>query len=508
MSSSTPHKGKQQQGPAGAGAPSSAAGGGAQPAGAARSGGQGAATKQPAAQSKAGGARASGADSDAGGAEHAGAQERSSSTKKAARRAAAAATELSDSAQDEAAEEEEAGTPPGTSDEEGSPSARSSSEGEEPDGDSGLAAARAQMATMAAAMAKLQADLDASNARKVARSKRAKEKKQEEEKRAGAEVFARRQPNLPLPAPLAFGEARKIGALEDWVHKVEAYFFLMGVRANSERLASLFVLVDRDVYRWWQGAQKVAGAKGAPLDTWELFTAELRANFLPVQEAKAAMGKFFDLRQAQGEDMGDYLLRAMQLYSRAQASVDNTAAMHLVMHHARRAEWPHSLGLAERAIDAGSVKTLEELRRMLQVEALAEPGKQPRGGNGQGDGSSGSSSSHHRGAYSSSGAHGRQTRRAAAVGGTDSSGGSGSEGEPSTRAAQVQNRAWGLCARCNGEGHRASECTKPDQRTCYRCQQKGHISTNCPARKEGGKEGGKPAAGAKGTQQPKNGSAK
>ena len=47
--------------------------------------------------------------------------------------------------------------------------------------------------------------------------------------------------------------------------------------------------------------------------------------------------------------------------------------------------------------------------------------------------------------------------------------------DPFTMAEKV------TCSRCNGEGHRAAECSKPFLKTCDFCKSVGHTAKLCPA---------------------------
>lgn len=289
---------------------------------------------------------------------------------------------------------------------------------------------------------------------------------------------------IVTPTPLVYSKASSSSALEEWIDGMELLFVQIDcVHDEARKLKELQLFTDRDIRRWWKGQQQQAVLDGAPINTWGAFVDVLRAQFLPQLESHQATSELINIRQHPGEAMEQYFLRATQIFARTNGSFSDGAAMRVVLDRVRRDEWRMALAVATREVQSGKVTTLNQLRAVLQREALAEPSRpQQSSGGGQ---------------HRAQGAHKRQSVRAAAIEQEDS--GTDEEDEPSSsvHAAPVAQRApsssrpsFGRCLRCKKPGHRVEECKRPDERTCFLCHKKGHECRFCPLRNK------KPSGGA------------
>ena len=293
----------------------------------------------------------------------------------------------------------------------------------------------------------------------------------------------RKQLAVNAPAVLQYDKASSSGALEDWIDGMELLFHQLGVGEDEQqtRLAEVQIYADRDVRRWWSAQREQAIVDNAPIVTWKGFLQVLRAQFLPQLESQDALNELINIRQHAGEAMSQYFLRATRLFARTNGRFADSAAMLIVLDRVRKDEWRHAFAVAQRDVQAGKITTLAQLRACLQREALAEPGKTGQRATQQ----------HH-----TTQAHAQQQRgsaqqrpqqrvRAAAAAvesGSDSDGGDRLQVAP----AQVsdETRSGGqraeMCARCKKPGHRAQQCTKPDNRKCFVCDEPGHLAAACP----------------------------
>jgi hypothetical protein len=295
----------------------------------------------------------------------------------------------------------------------------------------------------------------------------------------------RRKLTVNPPPTLAYSKASSGGALEDWIDAMEMFFARMGTPADDHaaRLEEARTSCDRDVRAWWSGQEKHAREAGAPITTWEGFLTVLRAQFLPQSEAHEATSELINIRQAQGEAMEAYFLRATRLYARTRGGFNDGAAMLIVLERARKDEWRHALAVATREVHGKKITTLAGLRACLQREALAEPGKRGQ----QGGAAAGAQQRPSGGAHKKPG-----TLKAAAAAMRAADGGNSSDeaddtaaGTKVAAAAMPPKRADNArvyCPRCKTVGHHVRDCKQPDERKCFLCNEKGHGVATCPKR--------------------------
>ena len=102
---------------------------------------------------------------------------------------------------------------------------------------------------------------------------------------------------------------------------MELLFVSLGVENDeAAKLAEIQRAADRDVRQWWRDQRAQAESDGAPIDTWARFLEILRTQFLPQLEVHKATSELINIRQAPGEAMEMYFLRATRLYARTNGS--------------------------------------------------------------------------------------------------------------------------------------------------------------------------------------------
>lgn len=308
---------------------------------------------------------------------------------------------------------------------------------------------------------------------------------------------------IEQPKPLQYDKASDSGALETWIDEMELLFASLGVENDeAAKLAEIQRAADRDVRQWWRDQRAQAEQDGAPIDTWGRFLEILRTQFLPQLEVHKATSELINIRQAPGEPMEKYFLRATRLHARTNGTFPDSAVMNILLDRVRKEEWRYAVAVATREVQAGRVKTTAQLRALLQREAMAEPNR-PQQASG-GGGSSGNSGSAQGRQQSARNAQRKQAVRAAAIGHEEDDSGEEDGPSSSVRAAPVQQRTassggrgayGGKCANCGKAGHKAAECKTAEQRTCFLCGTKGHIATACAQHyknKAGAASGGAP----------------
>ena len=292
---------------------------------------------------------------------------------------------------------------------------------------------------------------------------------------------------IEQPKQLAYENASDSGALETWIDAMELLFVYLGIENDEEeKLKEIQKAADRDVRQWWRDQRAQAVLDGAPIDTWARFLEILRTQFLPQLEVHKATSELINIRQAPGEPMEKYFLRATRLQARTNGTFPDSAVMNILLDRVRKEEWRYAVAAATREVQAGHVKTTAQLRALLQREAMVEPNRpQQSNGGGGGSGSNGSAQSKQQNGRNT---QRKQAVRAAAIGHEEDNSGEEDESSSSVRAAPVQQRAsssggrgayGGKCVNCGKPGHKAAECKAPESRTCFLCGTKGHIATAC-----------------------------
>ena len=314
---------------------------------------------------------------------------------------------------------------------------------------------------------------------------------------------------VPQPAELRAAEAAKGTTLEDWIFSMERLIKREGAGSFAARMELAEMFWDRQVNTWWTGAQEVAKGRGQPIVDWSGFLTALRANYTPVSDVDTACTMLFQLAMHSGESMDRYVGRAHELFNRIPRSrIPTEVAAEFLQRGVDARRFPLALvavGMEqqqERARSCGNGLSFDAMRSLLVEAAVREPthlvaraqaaasdfGAQ-RGGHGH-------SAGKHR--VNNVATHGQ----ARYPGPEDEEDGEEEEGTQGVNALDVADIK---CFKCQGRGHFARDCSKPETRQCRLCQKKGHLAQNCPTR--GGERRGGEGAGGKGgmaTQAPKN----
>jgi hypothetical protein len=314
-------------------------------------------------------------------------------------------------------------------------------------------------------------------------------------------------PRAPQPPELHATEAAKGTILEDWIFSVERLIRSQGAVAFEDRIELAGLYWDRQVNTWWTGAQELAWERGQPILDWAGFLAALRANYTPISDVDTACTMLFQLTMRAGESMDHYVARAHELFNRIpRARVPTEMAAEFLQRGVDPRRFPLALAAAaleqqqERARSEGRGMTFDALRGRLVEAAAREP-------------------THLLAGASSSAAAGGQRGLGASRQRINNIGMSRYEhpeeqDDEEARRHDARNQLVNAvnvadirCYRCQGRGHMARECSRPETRQCRQCHKKGHLSHHCPNADGGGSSGsGKGAENNEqaSTQPPKN----
>jgi hypothetical protein len=300
--------------------------------------------------------------------------------------------------------------------------------------------------------------------------------------------MARKLPAIAPPGKMTFVKASNVNEAESWIEEMEMMFSMADTIGDNDaaRMQEVLIWMDPDLRRWLKGVEM---ASGAPIKTWDLFKAAFRDQFQSKRAPQQAIEDLLQNKQQPGESMDKYLMRAAKLVSRTDGGFSSEAAMQITLLGVEKNAWPHAWATAQREVSAKKVKTFEDLRMLLQREALSEPKTAAR---------SSAPASQHKNSWISRIKD--KKLRAAAVSAmynlaSDDEGEEESDDDDVDRSiAAVKQRAKERgrgpkkphgdgCARCKKPGHFAADCTQADTRTCFTCHKKGHISTTCPDKK-------------------------
>jgi Retrotransposon gag protein/Zinc knuckle len=200
---------------------------------------------------------------------------------------------------------------------------------------------------------------------------------------AGAPETVARHATATAPKRLTYAAAQTTATLEDWLFEVETFCARVGITETAAHIAEARFAMDRDLWQWWSDYRKEAirthpgteAQAARAIDTWDVFADAMREQFLAVNEQRLAIDAMCEVRQAGGEGMEAYFLRATQLYRKVHRAMDDRTIMRLVLARTRRDEWPYTYSKAITAVEAGAVTSLVQLRTLMTKEALTEPGK-------------------------------------------------------------------------------------------------------------------------------------
>ena len=319
------------------------------------------------------------------------------------------------------------------------------------------------------------------------------------------------------PPELRAVDASKGTTLEDWIYSVERLIGCAGAQAFAARVELARMCWDRQVNTWWTGTQELAQTRGKPIGDWDGLVAALRANYTPISDVDTARRALYTLAMKGGESMEHYVARAHELYNRIpRARVPSEVAAEFLVDGVDARRFPlaqMTVGASqqhERAHGNAAGLTFDAARSMLVEAAAIEPTHLIA--SAQSSTSAGAGSGHaHRGGYS-----GRQrvnnimTRAESRYPQPEDEGEADSQsGADEQHGVSTIDVADVKCFRCQGRGHFARDCSKPDTRVCNLCKKKGHLARACTARatepgENGGGAGGKANASATSGPKPKN----
>jgi Retrotransposon gag protein/Zinc knuckle len=298
------------------------------------------------------------------------------------------------------------------------------------------------------------------------------------------------------PSELLGKEAAKGSVLEDWLFQVERAIGDDEQYTLSHILKFARFYWDRSVNTWWTGYTEMQNAKGTPVSSWDEVKAAFRANYTAMSDEQTACDQLFGISMKSTETMDEYVARVSELYNRIpRARVTTEAAAE----HMQRGVKPSRFPLAMvdvttrqqrgRAANAGRGLSFEVMRGVLIEAAVREPTHLIES----------AATAAAAAANAQRQRQGGQSERKTKIGQLSTRGryplpeqeddgwvedGDDDESRHSVNAMDLK------CYRCNGTGHLARDCKKPEKRTCYICKAVGHLANGCPKKKDTGTGGG------------------
>jgi Retrotransposon gag protein/Zinc knuckle len=294
------------------------------------------------------------------------------------------------------------------------------------------------------------------------------------------------------PSELLGKEAAKGSVLEDWLFQIERAIGDDGQYDLSDILGFARTYWDRSVNTWWMGYTEMQQAKGESVQSWDEVKAALRANYTATSDEQTACDQLYSLSMKSTDTMDEYVARVSELYNRIpRARVSTEAAAE----HMQRGVKPSRFPLAmvevttrqqrERLANAGKGLSFEVMRGLLIEAAVREPmyliaaataaaastsGQRPGGHSGL---------KHRVNKLSTRGRYPPPDEE-------DTRSVDGDEDEQSRYSVNAMDMK---CHRCQGMGHVARDCRKPETRSCFICKAVGHLANHCPTRKGTGTVG-------------------
>jgi hypothetical protein len=296
------------------------------------------------------------------------------------------------------------------------------------------------------------------------------------------------------PSELFGKEAAKGSVLEDWLFQIERSIGTDGQYALADILGFARTYWDRSVNTWWTGYTEMQQAKGTPIQSWDGVKAAFRANYTAMSDEQTACDQLYGLSMKDTETMDEYVARVSELFNRIpRARVNTEAAAEHMQRGVKPSRFPITMmevmtrQQRERTTNAGKGLSFEGMRSLLIEAAVREPkyliaAAAAAATNPQ--------RYHHPNGHS--GAKAKVNSLATSAG--------KSTPPEEEEADDGQQRQWVnamdlKCYRCNGTGHIARDCKKPETRSCYICKAVGHLANHCPNKK---------GTGTVGTALPKN----
>jgi hypothetical protein len=301
------------------------------------------------------------------------------------------------------------------------------------------------------------------------------------------------------PSELLGKNAAKGSVLEDWLYEIERAIGEEGQYGLSDILGFARTYWDRSVNTWWTGYTEMQRAKSTPVSSWDEVKAAFRANYTAMSDEQTACDQLYSLSMKTTETMDEYVARVSELYNRIpRARVSTEAAAEHMQRGVKPSRFPLTMvhvttrQQSERLANAGRGLSFEVMRGVLIEAAVREPthlidresaaAAAATAANAQRQ-RQGGQSDHRKSKIGQVSTRGRYPPPEEEDDGWAEDGDEDEQSRHSVNAMELK------CYRCNGRGHLARDCKKPETRTCFICNEAGHLANRCPKKKGTGTDG-------------------